>query len=441
MPPAPEGGKIYWGWFVVAGAFLLMALTYGARYSFGLFVQPLAAENGWSRSVVSLAASINLLVYAAGGVWSGRLLDRVAPRWIATAGAAACAAGFFLCAAAAGPLSFYFAYGVLYGFGSSWTGTVTVTSSVGKWFNRQRGTAIGISSMGVSFGTITLTPATAFILEHFSLKTGFLFMGAALLVPGVLIAHILLHRTVPEDYGLVPDGQPPPAPQPPAGRPPPPLLEETPAGPLYRDRRFRVLALCHGTAVMTALMAFVHQVPYALDQGIDTMAAAASLAALGFAGLLGQFFFGWLSDRIGDPKHSALLGYLVMAAGTLILIQARSVEWLMAYALLFGFGYGCLGPLLPIIAADRFGRRRIGAIYGLLTFFVVGIGGSLGPIAGGLLYDATGTYLTAWWLNAGLLAAAAAGIATLERKPPPQPLPRGEGEEKKQRGKEGSEGG
>jgi MFS family permease len=85
----------------------------------------------------------------------------------------------------------------------------------------------------------------------------------------------------------------------------------------------------------------------------------------------------------------------------------------------FGFGYGCLGPLLPIIAADRFGRQRIGAIFGLLTFFVVGIGGALGPVVGGLIYDAAGSYRYAWWLMLALLLAAAAGIATLRRKPLP----------------------
>lgn len=417
MPLASAARKIYWGWFVVAGAFLLMALTYGARYSFGLFVQPLAADNGWSRSVVSLAASINLLVYAAGGIWSGRLLDHVSPRWIATAGAVACAAGFFLCAGAASPLQFYLAYGVLYGFGSSWTGTVTVTSSVSKWFSRRRGTAIGISSMGVSFGTITLTPVIAYLLEHFGWQSGFVFMGLALLIPGIPIAQLLLRRTVPEDYGLTPDGETPAADARTSGWTTSPNRDPVAAGPLRRDPRFWVLALCHGTAVMTALMAFVHQVPYAVDQGIATMAAAASLAAMGVAGLLGQFFFGWLSDRIGDPKHAAAVGYMFMAAGTLVLIHSRSVEALMAYALIFGFGYGCLGPLLPILIADRFGPRRMGAIYGLLTFFVVGIGGSLGPVIGGLLYDTTGTYLAAWWLNAALLVATTGGIATLRRKP------------------------
>ena len=139
---------------------------------------------------------------------AGKLLDRIAPRWVATIGAAVGATGFLLCADVKTPIGFYFAYGVLYGLGSSWTGAVVANSSVGKWFVRQRGLAIGISSMGVSFGTITLTPATAFMLEHFSWKTGFLFIGLTLLVPGILIAQLLLRRTIPEAYGLTPDGEP-----------------------------------------------------------------------------------------------------------------------------------------------------------------------------------------------------------------------------------------
>ncbi|HSO62244.1 MAG TPA: MFS transporter [Desulfobacterales bacterium] len=415
MKARKETKTLFWGWYIVAGAFTLMALTYGARYSFGIFVQPLTAENGWSRSAVSLAASINLLMYALGGVFAGRLLDRIAPRWIVTIGAAVSAVGFFLCTKAQTPLQFYFAYGVLYGFGSSWTGTVTVTSSVGKWFIRRRGLAIGISSMGVSLGTMVLSPATAFMLGHFSWKTVFLCLGLALLVPGILIAQLLMRRTVPEAYGLAPDGQPAaegrrrdvsPAHAQPA-------LAVAP--PAWKDPRFWILSLCHGTAVMAALMAFVHQVPYAVDQGIDPMAAATSLGTLGFAGLLGQFFFGWISDRMGDPKYAAALGYACMAVGTVILLETKTVEMLLAYSLVFGFGYGCLGPLLPILAADRFGRHGIGAIFGLLTFFVVGVGGSLGPLAGGMLYDATGSYRYAWWLVLVSLSGAIAGIVSLKR--------------------------
>ncbi len=408
--------RLFWGWYVVAGAFLLMVVNYGARYSFGIFVQPLTLENGWSRSAVSLAASLNLLVYALGGVGAGRLLDRVAPRWIATAGAATGAAGLILCTVARTPFELYLYYGVLYGLGSAWAGTVPVTSSVGKWFVRRRGLAIGVSSMGTGMGTIVLIPAAAFVMERYSWKAGFLFVGLALLVPGVLIAQLLLRRTVPEAYGLAPDGDRPAADndRPAAG--PPPFSAAPPTGPILSDSRFRLLALCHGTAVMVSLMAFVHQVPYAIDNGIEKVAAAASLGALGLAGLVGQFFFGWVSDRMADPKYSAALGYMAMAAGLVILLQARTVEMLLAYAMVFGFGYGCLGPVLPILAADRFGRQAMGAVFGLLIFFVVGLGGALGPLLGGLVYDLAGSYRWAWMLDVGLLIGAAAGVMTLARQ-------------------------
>ena len=393
-----------------------MALSHGARYCFGIFVQPLTVENGWSRSVVSLAASINLLVYALGGIGSGKLLDRIAPRWIATIGATVGAMGFLLCAGVRSPLGLYFAYGLLCGFGSSWTGSITMNTSVGKWFNRKRGLAIGISSMGISFGTITLTSATAILLEHFPWRAGFFFIGLMLLLPGILISQLMLRRTVPEAYGLMPDGEP--------------LAEEChwvltadraanvasySAEHIRGDSRFWTIALCHGTAVMTSLSAFVHQVPYAIENGIEKIAAAGSLGAIGFSGLMGQFFFGWISDRMSDPKYSAALGYLFMAAGMAMLLQARSVEMLFFYAIVFGFGFGCLGPLLPILAADRFGRANMGSIFGLLNFFVVGIGGSLGPLFGGLIYDGTGSYRYAWGLNMVLLVFGATGIATLKR--------------------------
>lgn len=188
-----------------------------------------------------------------------------------------------------------------------------------------------------------------------------------------------------------------------------------PMGESLKDSRFWVLSVCQGTAVMTVLMAFVHQVPYALDLGIDRIAAASSLGAIALAGFCGQFFFGSLSDRLPDPKYSAMLGYGFMAAGLVVLLTVTTVEGLFAYALIFGFGYGCLGPILPIIASGRFGRERMGSVYGLLNFFVAGVGGALGPIVGGVLYDALGSYRFVWTLDIALLVAAMAGLLALKK--------------------------
>jgi MFS family permease len=88
--------KIYWGWYVVLGAFLILGINYGARYCFGVFVKPMSLEYHWSRSVISLGASLMILSYGIGGIVSGYLLDRMAPRWIMTIGATVAATGLIL---------------------------------------------------------------------------------------------------------------------------------------------------------------------------------------------------------------------------------------------------------------------------------------------------------------------------------------------------------
>ena len=74
-----RSGPVFWGWYVVFSSFVMLTVIYGARYSFGVFVKPMFAEYNWPMTVISLAASINLLMYASGGVFAGWLLDRVAP--------------------------------------------------------------------------------------------------------------------------------------------------------------------------------------------------------------------------------------------------------------------------------------------------------------------------------------------------------------------------
>jgi MFS family permease len=209
MPVTGEGkteAGIFWGWYVVAGSFLLLAVNYGTRYSFGIFVQPLTVDNGWSRSIVSLAASVNLFCFAVGGIYAGRLLDRIAPRWIATGGAVVGALGFLLSAFVLEPLTFYLAYGLFCGFGSACMGLVVGNSYVGKWFVRKQGLAIGISSMGVSFGTMAMTPVVGWIVRDYGWRTGFVFMAIVLLVSGVLIARIFLAKRNRKTTGYAPTG-------------------------------------------------------------------------------------------------------------------------------------------------------------------------------------------------------------------------------------------
>jgi MFS family permease len=86
-----------------------------------------------------------------------------------------------------------------------------------------------------------------------------------------------------------------------------------------------------------------------------------------------------------------------------ILLNTETAGMLYVYALVYGFGYGSMAPMIPILLSDRFGRDVLGSAFGLLVFFAVGIGGSLGPLLGGIIYDKTGSYGDAWRLNIILL--------------------------------------
>lgn len=405
--------KIFWGWYVVAGSFLVMAVNYGARYCFGVFLKPLSLEHDWSRSVISLAACINMAVYSTGAVFIGRMLDRIAPRWIITCGALLAAFGFFLTSQIHTPLALYLTYGLLVGLGSSGLGVVACSSSVGKWFIKKRGIALGIATMGIGFGTVALTPLIGYLNESLGWRAGLVALGIITGLVGVVISQLLMSKTHPEAHGLLPDGDKTDA----AHRPTAPCVVRISTRVIFQDGRFWTIAVGHGLIVMVNMSVFVHQVAYAMDQGMGSLAAAASLAVISITGFAGQFLFGWLSDRVEDPKYVYVAGIFVLLIGTIFLWRADSVSGLYLSALVYGFGYGSLAPILPVMAADRFGRHVLGSIYGLLTFFI-GIGGSIGPLLGGIIYDTFGTYQHLWEINIAILIIMCVVMLTLKKGKP-----------------------
>ncbi len=406
--------NIFWGWYIVVGAFLVMSVNYGARYCFGIFVKPLSVEHGWSHSVISLAATINMLIYSIGAIFVGRMLDKFAPRWIMTTGAIIAAAGFILTGFVNSPLTLYLAYGLLVGLGATGMGVVICSSSVGKWFIKMRGLAIGIATMGISFGIMTLTPLAGFLGRYFSWRAGMFILGAITLTVGVTISQLLMRKTHPEAYGLLPDGDKIPLPGQISAAP---AVSKISLRIIFKDSRFWTIAISQSLIVMVIMSVFVHQVAYAVDNEINSIAAASSLAAISVTGFIGQFFFGWLSDRLRDAKYAYFLGISFLLCGMILLNYADNVRSLYLYAVIYGFGYGCIAPILPILIVDRFGRHTLGSIYGLLTFFI-GFIGSLGPILGGIIYDYFGSYHYLWLINTIILALTSIIILTLKKYNP-----------------------
>jgi MFS family permease len=223
-----------------------------------------------------------------------------------------------------------------------------------------------------------------------------------------------MRKTIPEDYGLLPDGDASVTTEYHSEI----TIDNEPNVSLtfvIKNPAFWIMALCFSMGIMVEMMAFVHQVVYAMNIHIEKIAAASSLGLVGVGSIFGRFFFGWLCDVLKDPKYSVSLGLLTMAAGMLILLNVSSVTALYTYSLVFGFGYGSIAPTVPILVSDRFGRKILGSIFGLVIFFATGIGGGLGPIIGGLIYDKFGSYVFAWQL--GLITLFVASVLILTIKP------------------------
>jgi len=408
---------LFYGWYIVAGAFLILAVNYGTRYSFGIFLKPMSDEYGWSRSIVSLGISLNMLAYSVFTIFIGQMVDHIRPYHIITMGTLAVSLGLVMVSFATNPLIFYLVYGLFCGLGAAGLGIVVCNSSVAKWFHQKRGLAIGIASMGISVGTMTLTPLSGYIAKTYGWRQGFLTLAILSFIIGILVSRLLFRKAaVKADAETTEHGA---------------VKEEKSlklsfllssfsqifTGLFVRDRQFWIISLSFGFAYLTIMSVFVHQVPYALDLGITPISAASSLAFLSFAGLGGQFFFGWMTDRARDSKYVVAFGFLMMASGMFILLNIQSVTMLYLFSLIFGFGYGCMAPLPSIILAERFGDETLGALYGMFTF-LIGIGGSIGPFLAGYMYDQFQSYHQVWILNIVILICVVGTILLLQPHKP-----------------------
>ena len=408
------GNGIYWGWYIVAAAFVTMGINYGSRYCFGIFVSPMAADFHWSRATIGFSSTLEILSYSICGILSGRLLDRVAPKWIATIGALLVSISFFSMAFVHTPLQLYLAYSLLSGAGGSFCGVVVCNSYVGKWFHRKRGLAIGIASMGIGVAQMLLPLALGPLMKACGWRSGFMLLGCLVLVLGLSMAQLVMIRNKPTDHGLLPDGEEAVAIQ---NGTEVQMVHDTVSVSKVKflhDSRFWVMSLCFSMVVMSQMLVFIHLVAFAVDSGIDKIKANVAISIIGLASVTSRYLFGMISDRLRDAKYAACIAFIAMAAGLLVFLQTHNLSGLYVSAILFGFGYGPVAVTMPYLIADRFGSSMLGTIYGMLTFFVV-TGASLGPIVGGYIYDKLGSYDLAWQGSFVLLVVATFGLMTLKK--------------------------
>jgi MFS family permease len=390
--------KIFYGWVIVGTGIVVSCVGFGAMVSLSIFLQPMAAATGWSRTGISTAALINWLSMGVASFMWGALSDRLGTRVVVLLGGILLGLGMVAGSQATTLLQFQILFGVLVGVATgSFYAPLTATTT--RWFTVNRSLAVALVSAGVSLGSTTIGPLARWIITHYDWRMAMLVIGDIVWV--VIIPAALLVRE-------------------PAKTPSAPVPVDGVEGPdltvpqALRTPQFIAIALTYFACCATHSGPIFHMVTNAIDHGISAMAATTVLSVAGLASLGGKVVCGLIADRVG-AKRTLVAGLALQAVAVSLYVFADQLPSFYALAVMFGFAYGGVMPLYAILVREYFGARIMGSIFGAVAA-VSTLGMSIGPWIGGRLYDASGSY---FWLFIGSFAIGLGAVAiALTFRPP-----------------------
>ena len=397
----PFGLPFFYGWVVVAVAFVTMGIGVNTRTAFSLLFPPILDEFGWNRATIAATFSIGFIVSTLATPAIGAMMDRWGPRIVIPIGAVLTGLGLMAATFATLPWHFYMTLGVMVVGGTIFMSYMGHTMFLPHWFDRRRGLAIGLAFSGVGVGSIIMFPWMQFAIDTMGWRQS-LWIIAIVLIAVLVPLNAIFQRHRPADLGLLPDGETAQVQNDEAPKAEPKSdgivdrawTETDWTLPLaMRTARFWWLALAFFSGLHAWYAVQVHQTRYLIDVGISAEAAAVALGLVGLTGIGGQIAIGHFSDRVGREWawSLAFAGFLASYVLLLALKQWPS-DWLM-YLMVGaqGFlGYGMTG-IYASVPAELFQGRQYGIIFGFLGI-ASGFGAAFGPWATGYLFDLQGSY-------------------------------------------------
>jgi MFS family permease len=370
-------------WLLVAIGALMTCVAVGAMFSLAVFLEPISAATGWSRTAISSAMTLNFLAMGVASFGWGAASDRCGPRPVVLAGSALLGLGLVLASRATSVLEFQLEYGLLVGIaaGSFFAPLISATT---MWFETHRGLAVSLVSAGVGVAPMTISPFARWLISAYDWQFAMLAIGVmawVLLIPAGLL--------VRQSRVAASNGE--------GGEATAPVEEGSPSlGEAFRSPQFIVLALTFTLCCSAHSGPIFHMVSYAMICGIPAMSAVSIYSVEGLAGLGGRLLLGVLSDRYG-VKFVLIAGLLVQALAIAAYLYVNQLGEFYALAVVFGTAYGGVMPLYAVLARDYFGQAIMGSVLGAATMLSC-MGMAFGPWAGGWVYDNFGSYA---WLYIG----------------------------------------
>jgi OFA family oxalate/formate antiporter-like MFS transporter len=380
-----------WG-IAAAGVFLQIAL--GAVYAWSVFRVPLAQQFGWSISEVTLTFTISIFVLGFAAFFGGLWLNRKGPRIVALTGGLLYGVGVFLASFSANKLWWlYLSYGVIGGIGLGFSYIVPVSVLV-KWFPDRRGLITGVAVGGFGAGALVTAPVAQRLIHSVGVLATFAYLGIAFLIVTVVCGYFMQNP---------PDGWRPAGWTPTASQASQRTAHDYTLGEALKTWQWWGLWLLLFLNTSAGISIISQEAPIFQELvGVSAIAAAGMVGVVSIGNAFGRVFWAWASDII-TRRATFFVMFLIQVLLFWFLPNVPSASLLTILAFIVLMCYGGGFGTMPAFAADYFGSKNVGPIYGLMLT-AWGFASAFGPLLIAYMRQANGVYRGAFHVIAGVMA-------------------------------------
>lgn len=405
MQRRKNNSKAYYGWYIAVTLAFTETISWGILYyAFTVFITPMEAELGWSRTELTAGFSLALLVMGGMAFLVGTWIDRHGSRFLMTLGSILASLLVLAWSQVTDVQMFYLIWAGI-GVCGALVLYEPAFTVIAAWFIKRRSTALAIITFAAGFASTIFIPLTDALYQAFGWRSATFMLGILLAVTTIPV-HAFILRRRPADLGLLPDGEPLTL----EARPLPASLSLSDA---LHSRFFWLMTLAFGLASLAANAIRVHFIPFLIDSGVASGTAALASGSIGIMQVLGRVIFAPLDSRI--PGKIMVAGvFALQGMGMFALLWGASPLTILLFVGIFGAAYGAITLARASIIAELFGSAHYGRISSVMALFLT-FSGTAAPVGASWLYDYFGNYQPVLW-GVLLLALIAAGIMVVAKQ-------------------------
>ncbi len=385
--------RLYFGWYIVISASIIVLLTTGLRMGIGPFMNPIMDDLRLSRTEFSLIVSVGMIAYGVGMPVAGILLKAFNTRVLLLTGLAIVCISIVWTVVSTGLISFLLSYGVFLSIGLAFLSSVSLSPIISKWFVRQRGKALFYLTTGGMAGIAVMTPIETWLIGIIGWHNTLLLFGGVFIFLVLPSALFIMREDVPKEA----DGRGALGGKARQQAHADLTLKDALKTPTYWKIVFALFACGFGMNLLGS-----HGVPMLVDHHFAPMTASFGVGMIGIVAIFGTIFLGQLADRF-PRKNILFLVFFVRGLGFFGLVLSAATWQLFLVSAIGGLVWAGSVAMATAILGDLYGVRLLGILNGLAYFVGHQIGAAIGSFLGGWGYEVFGTHLFSF-STAGILA-------------------------------------